>query len=64
MRVAARQLTKKDSLEPPLKKLAITAPSEEDLYSYSTHLECFACSPVGEAIHSDDAKVGCRQLAL
>jgi ubiquitin carboxyl-terminal hydrolase 5/13 len=47
----------KDSLEPPLKKLAISAPSDEELYSYSTQLVCFACSPVGEAVQSHDPKV-------
>lgn len=47
-----------DSSEPPLKKLAITAPSDDELYSYSTSLRCFACSTPGEAIHSEDQRVG------
>lgn len=46
-----------NSQEPPLKKLAITAPSDEELYTYSTSLRCFGCSSVGEAVHSDDPNV-------
>ncbi|EIW65829.1 hypothetical protein TREMEDRAFT_72540 [Tremella mesenterica DSM 1558] len=48
---------KRNSLEPPLKKLAISAPSDEELYTYSTSLRCFSCSSVGEVIHSDDPNV-------
>ncbi|WVQ63980.1 uncharacterized protein L199_002138 [Kwoniella botswanensis] len=48
---------KRDSTEPPMKKLAISAPKDEELYNVSTSLRCFSCSPVGEAIHSDDEKV-------
>jgi ubiquitin carboxyl-terminal hydrolase 5/13 len=51
------KLTWKDSHEPPMKKLAISAPSEEELYAYSTHLVCFACSPVGEAIQTSIPQV-------
>ncbi|KAK1922543.1 hypothetical protein DB88DRAFT_358983 [Papiliotrema laurentii] len=52
-----KEPTKRDSSEPPLKKLAITAPSDDELYSYSTSLRCFACSTPGEAIHSEDQRV-------
>lgn len=41
-----------------MKRLAINAPTDEELYSYSTSLRCFGCSRVGEPIHSDDPKVG------
>ncbi|KAK8843356.1 hypothetical protein IAR55_007013 [Kwoniella newhampshirensis] len=51
------EMKKRDSTEPPLKKLAISAPSDEELYKYSTSLRCFACSNVGETIQSDDAKI-------
>lgn len=40
-----------------MKKLAITAPTDDELYSYSTSVRCFGCSSVGEAVHSDDPKV-------
>ncbi len=40
-----------------MKKLAISAPSDEELYSYSTSLRCFECSTTGEAIHSEDSNV-------
>jgi ubiquitin carboxyl-terminal hydrolase 5/13 len=48
---------RQDSLEPPSKKLAISAPSDEELYNYSTSLRCFGCSSVGEVIQSDDPAV-------
>ena len=41
-----------------MKKLAISAPKDEELYSYSTSLRCFGCSNVGEVVHSEDPKVG------
>jgi len=41
-----------------VKKLAISAPSDEELYTYSTSLRCFGCSNVGEMVHSEDPKVG------
>lgn len=40
-----------------MKKLAISAPSDEELYTYSTSLRCFACSNIGEPVPSDDPKV-------
>ncbi|KAK4684371.1 ubiquitin carboxyl-terminal hydrolase 5/13, partial [Tremellales sp. Uapishka_1] len=52
-----KEAKRRDSSEPPLKKLAITAPSDDELYSYSTSLRCFTCSKSGEAIHSEDPKV-------
>ncbi|ORY24757.1 hypothetical protein BCR39DRAFT_545796 [Naematelia encephala] len=48
---------RRDSTEPPPKKLAISAPSDEELYNYSTSLRCFSCSPIGEVIHSEDPNV-------
>ncbi|WWC91273.1 uncharacterized protein L201_006216 [Kwoniella dendrophila CBS 6074] len=48
---------KRDSTEPPLKKLAISAPKDEELYNVSTSLRCFSCSPIGEAIHSDNPQI-------
>lgn len=43
--------------EPPAKKLAILAPSEEETYDYTTSLRCFKCSPMGEHVESLDANV-------
>ncbi|ODN74591.1 hypothetical protein L202_06950 [Cryptococcus amylolentus CBS 6039] len=53
-----KELKKRDSNEPPLKKLAISAPSDEELFSYSTSLYCFACSPSsgGQAIETENSK--------
>lgn len=48
---------KQDSREPPPKRLAINAPSDEELYSYSTSLRCFSCSSVGEMVHSNEPNV-------
>ncbi|WWC73152.1 uncharacterized protein I206_107118 [Kwoniella pini CBS 10737] len=52
-----KERTKRDSTEPPNKKLAISAPKDEELYNISTSLRCLKCSPIGEAINSDDANV-------
>lgn len=43
-----------------MKKLAISAPSDEETYDYSTSVRCFACSPVGEAVQTDNAAVRVR----
>ena len=40
-----------------MKKLAISAPKDEELYSYSTSLRCFGCSNVGEVVSSEDPNV-------
>ncbi|CAK9781692.1 ubiquitinyl hydrolase [Cutaneotrichosporon oleaginosum] len=55
-RTRKEQKQRPDS-EPPLKKLAISAPSDDELYDFTTSLRCFACSPVGEAVHSDHPNV-------
>jgi ubiquitin carboxyl-terminal hydrolase 5/13 len=47
-----------------MKKLAITAPTDDELYSYSTSVRCFGCSSVGEAVHSDDPKVGMITITI
>ncbi|WVQ93263.1 hypothetical protein IAU59_000329 [Kwoniella sp. CBS 9459] len=52
-----KEQKKRDSTEPPMKKLAISAPKDEELYNYSTSLRCFSCSSVGEAIQSDDEQI-------
>lgn len=46
-----------DNSEPPMKKLAISAPSDEETYDYSTSVRCFGCSPVGEAVQVDNPAV-------
>ncbi|ORX39093.1 hypothetical protein BD324DRAFT_618491 [Kockovaella imperatae] len=48
---------RRDSEEPPVKKLAIAAPSDEELYEYTTSLRCFGCSAYGEPISTDDKTV-------
>lgn len=40
-----------------MKKLAISAPSDEETYDYSTSVRCFGCSPVGEAVQVDNPAV-------
>jgi ubiquitin carboxyl-terminal hydrolase 5/13 len=40
-----------------MKKLAISAPSDDELYDFTTSIRCFACSPVGEAVQSDHPAV-------
>ncbi|BEJ00479.1 hypothetical protein CcaverHIS631_0503360 [Cutaneotrichosporon cavernicola] len=55
-RTQKEQKQRSDS-EPPMKKLAITAPSDDELYNVTTSLRCFACSPVGEVVQSDHPNV-------
>lgn len=45
-----------------MKKLAISAPSDEETYDYSTSVRCFGCSPLGEAVQVDNPAVSCRNL--
>ncbi|GMK55843.1 hypothetical protein CspeluHIS016_0208990 [Cutaneotrichosporon spelunceum] len=52
-----KEQTQRSDSEPPMKKLAITAPSDDELYNFTTSLRCFACSPVGEVVHSDHPNV-------
>lgn len=40
-----------------MKKLAISAPSDEETYDYSTSVRCFGCSPVGEVVQVDNPAV-------
>lgn len=40
-----------------MKKLAISAPSDEETYDYSTSVRCFGCSPLGEAVQVDHPAV-------
>ncbi|EKD02548.1 ubiquitin carboxyl-terminal hydrolase 14 [Trichosporon asahii var. asahii CBS 8904] len=49
-----KEQKKRDNSEPPMKKLAISAPSDEETYDYSTSVRCFGCSPVGEAVQVDN----------
>ncbi|WVW79276.1 hypothetical protein I302_101243 [Kwoniella bestiolae CBS 10118] len=52
-----KEVKMRDSTEPPMKKLAISGPKDEEIYDVSYTLLCFSCSPVGRAIHYDDPKV-------
>ncbi|WVR09107.1 hypothetical protein IAU60_006169 [Kwoniella sp. DSM 27419] len=52
-----KEQKKRDSTEPPMKKLAISAPKDEDLYNYSTSLRCFKCLNAGEQVHSDEPQI-------
>ena len=40
-----------------MKKLAISAPSDEELYDYDTSLRCFECSSSGQSVNTEDPKV-------
>lgn len=40
-----------------MKKLAISAPKDEELYDFTTSLRCYECSPVGEVVTSDHPNV-------
>lgn len=53
-------ISKQDSQEPPMKKLAIHAPNENELYTTETELRCFACSDsdCGQPVEDVEAKVG------
>jgi ubiquitin carboxyl-terminal hydrolase 5/13 len=51
------KLTYKSTSPPPLKRLAINAPSDNELYDYTTSLRCFKCSRMGEAIASEHPNV-------
>ncbi|WVQ75481.1 hypothetical protein IAR50_005106 [Cryptococcus sp. DSM 104548] len=53
-----KEQRKRDSNEPPMKKLAISAPSDEELYSYVTSLYCFACAPSsgGQPVETSNPK--------
>ncbi|KAL7421331.1 ubiquitin C-terminal hydrolase Ubp14 [Cryptotrichosporon argae] len=48
---------KRDASEPPAKRLAISAPAEEELYDYTTSIRCYGCSPVGEIIHTERPEI-------
>ncbi|WOO84938.1 Ubiquitin carboxyl-terminal hydrolase 14 [Vanrija pseudolonga] len=47
----------KDASEPPLKRLAISAPSDDETYEYTTSLRCFECSPLGEVVQSEHPNI-------
>jgi ubiquitin carboxyl-terminal hydrolase 5/13 len=43
--------------EPPMKRLAIVVPSDEDVWDVEVGLRCFGCDERGAVIQSDDPKV-------
>lgn len=44
--------------EPPMKRLAIVVPSDEDVWELEVGLRCFGCDERGAVVQSDDPKVG------
>ena len=46
----------RDDQEPPMKKLAIQVPSDEELYDYAASFKCFRC-PEGESQFKDEPRV-------
>src|SRR4051812_9827685 len=48
-----------DDQEPPMKKLAILVPREEEVYSYTREIKCFLC-PQDVAVSPEDARAVSR----
>jgi len=46
----------RDDQEPPMKKLAIQVPSDEELYDYAASFKCFRC-PEEESYFKDEPRV-------
>ncbi|ADV23006.1 Ubiquitin carboxyl-terminal hydrolase 14, putative [Cryptococcus gattii WM276] len=52
-----KEIRKRDSSEPPMKKLAISAPKDEEIWDYNTSFVCLACSSAGQEITAQESKL-------
>ncbi|OWT38601.1 ubiquitin carboxyl-terminal hydrolase 5/13 [Cryptococcus neoformans Bt1] len=52
-----KEIRKRDSNEPPMKKLAISAPKDEEIWDYHTSFVCLACSSAGQEITAQEPKL-------